>query len=54
MKNSLKTILACALLFSASGVACYAAAVPEIDPQSGSAAIALIAGAYMVLRNRRK
>jgi hypothetical protein len=30
------------------------AAVPEIDPASGASAIALLAGAILVIRGRRK
>lgn len=55
MKNFLKTSLALTLLAFATTSACHAAAaVPEIDAQSGTAAIALITGAFMVLRSRRK
>ena len=53
MKNFLKTSLALALVMLGATATCYAA-VPEIDPQSGTAGIALIAGAFMILRSRRK
>lgn len=33
---------------------CMAAAVPEIDPSTSANAIALVAGALMIIRSRRK
>jgi hypothetical protein len=42
------------LLMAAVSVCCFGAAVPEIDPASGGSAIALVAGALLVLRGRKK
>ena len=33
---------------------CMAAPVPEIDPATGGSAIALVAGALLVIRGRKK
>jgi len=41
------------LLMGASG-AVFAAITPEIDPASGVSAIALLAGAVLIIRARRK
>ena len=41
------------LLLGSAGFA-LAGAVPEIDPSSGAAAFALLAGGMVVLRARRK
>jgi len=41
------------LLIGASGLA-LGAAVPEISPASGVSAIALLSGALLVIRGRRK
>jgi len=45
-------IVALVLLGIGSGVAALAA-VPEIDPASGASALALLAGAVVVMRGRR-
>ncbi len=52
----MKKILALALLTIGTSAVCLAglAAVPEIDPSSGAAAIALLAGGLLVIRSRRK
>ncbi|HLG98305.1 MAG TPA: hypothetical protein VKX49_18460 [Bryobacteraceae bacterium] len=53
----MRKILGLALLFVGTSVYCVAGltvAVPEIDSASGGAALALIAGALLVLRARRK
>ena len=47
-----KTIGMLLLVIGASGAAL--AAVPEIDPVSGGSALALLAGALLVIRGRRK
>lgn len=41
------------LVIGASGAA-FALAVPEIDPGSGASALALLAGAVLVVRGRRR
>lgn len=43
-----------ALLCLGVSSACFGAPVPEIDPASGLNAIALLAGALMIIRGRRK
>jgi hypothetical protein len=52
----LKKLLALALLCVGASVLASAQVqgVPEIDPASGASAIALIAGALIVIRGRRK
>lgn len=43
------------LLIVAASACCWASPVaPEIDPASGGSAIALIAGALLVIRSRRR
>ncbi len=37
-----------------SGVAAFATPVPEIDPASGASALALLAGAVVLVRGRRR
>jgi len=51
----LKTLVAVGLfIIGASTLALAVPAAPEIDPASGTSAIALIAGALLVIRGRRK
>ena len=48
-------ILGMALVFAAvSGMALATAPVPEIDPGSAGSAFALLTGALLVIRGRRK
>jgi hypothetical protein len=42
------------LMFAAVSTALTASVVPEIDPATGGSALALIAGAMLVVRGRRK
>ena len=42
------------LVIGVAGVAGAVPAVPEIDPGSGASALALLAGAVLVVRGRRK
>jgi hypothetical protein len=42
-----------AMIFAAVSTALVASAVPEIDAATGGSALALIAGALLVLRGRR-
>ncbi|MBZ5606398.1 MAG: hypothetical protein LAO79_29255 [Acidobacteriia bacterium] len=44
------------LLMIGASASCFAGllAVPEVDPAAGGAAIALVAGALMVIRARRR
>jgi hypothetical protein len=42
------------MLLGAGACVLASAAVPEIDPGSGANALALIAGALIVIRGRRK
>jgi hypothetical protein len=42
------------VLFIAGSSAVAMASVPEIDPASGSSALALIAGGLLILRSQRK
>jgi len=47
-------ILGSMLILIGVGSAAFAAAVPEIGPASAGSAIALISGAVLVMRGRRK
>jgi hypothetical protein len=42
------------LCTSSASWACVAPPVPEIDPSTGMAAMALVAGAVLIIRSRRK
>lgn len=52
----MQKLLGLILLMVGASVTCLAGltAVPEIDPASGAAAIAMLAGGLLVLRGRRK
>ena len=54
MKNHLMKLAGMGLLVVAVGGRALAVSVPEIDPASGVNAIALLAGAMLVIRSRRK
>jgi hypothetical protein len=41
------------LLILGSSIVCWASSIPEIDPSSGMSALALLAGAMLVIRARR-
>ncbi len=43
-----------ALFLGVAGFAFAVPGVPEIDPSSGTAAIALLSGGLLILRSRRK
>jgi len=47
-------LLGTVLLFIGVGGAAFATAVPEISPASAGSAIALISGAVLVMRGRKK
>jgi len=42
------------LLLMLGASLCASAAVPEIDPATGGSALALVAGALLVIRGRKK
>jgi hypothetical protein len=42
------------LLLVGASVCCSAFITPEIDPASGGSALALVAGALLIIRSRRK
>ena len=52
----MRKIIGIALLLTAASLVAWAngAVVPEIDPGSGGTALALLSGALMVIRGRRK
>ena len=56
MKSFTKISIALAMITLAATSTCFAAInpVPEIDPSMGAGALALLGGAVMVLRGRRK
>jgi hypothetical protein len=47
-------MLGMALMFLGATTALMAVGVPEIDPATGGSALALVAGALLVMRGRRK
>ncbi len=47
-------ILGMALMLTAVSGLAFATAVPEIDPGSAGSALALLTGALLVIRGRRK
>jgi hypothetical protein len=54
MKSKIMKIAGMALLGIGMSGACFAIAGPEIDPASGANALALLAGALLVIRGRRR
>ena len=54
MKSFTKSTIAVAMIMLATASTSFAATVPEIDPSMGAGALALLGGAVMVLRGRRK
>lgn len=52
--NRLMKVAGIVLLGIGAGSVCYAWVVPEIDPASGMNALALLAGALLVIRGRRR
>jgi hypothetical protein len=52
--NLIMKIAGLALVGIGMSTVCLAAATPEIDPASGANAIALLAGALLVIRGRRR
>jgi hypothetical protein len=42
------------LLMVGASAFCWGAVAPEIDPATGGSAIALVAGALLVIRGRKK
>jgi hypothetical protein len=54
VKVLLSTCAVAALLVVGNPVSVWASATPEIDPSSGTAAMALLAGTVLVIRGRFK
>jgi hypothetical protein len=54
MKNVLMKAAGMALLIAGIGGSLWAVPVPEIDPASGINAIALLAGAVLMIRGRKR
>jgi hypothetical protein len=54
MKNSARYLLALLAVTVISTRAAFGFTVPEIDPAMGTGALALIAGAIMVMRGRAR
>jgi hypothetical protein len=52
-KSTIMKIAGMALLGVGMAASCMAIAVPEIDPSTGVNALALVAGALLVIRSRR-
>jgi hypothetical protein len=53
-KSTLMKVVGVALLGIGVAGSCLAVPVPEIDAATGANALALVAGALMILRSRRK
>jgi len=53
-KSTIMKVAGMALIGIGVAGSCLAAGVPEIDPATGANALALVAGAMMILRSRRK
>jgi len=51
---SVELVFGLMLLILGSTTVSWATAVPEIDPSSGMSALALLAGAVLVIRARRR
>jgi len=54
MKNNLMKFAGVALLAAGMSGSCFALGFPEIDPASGANALALLAGAMLIIRGRRR
>jgi len=54
VKSDIMKIAGIALVGIGVAGVCLASAVPEIDAATGTNAVALVAGALMILRSRRK
>jgi hypothetical protein len=54
MKSNVMKIAGFALLGIGMSSVCFAAATPEIDPASGASALAMLAGAMLMIRGRRR
>jgi uncharacterized protein YpuA (DUF1002 family) len=52
--NLIMKIAGTALVAVGMSSACLAVAVPEIDPASGASALALLTGALLIIRGRRR
>jgi len=50
----MKKLTALVLFGIGVSVSAYGATVPEIDPASGASALALLGGALVMIRSRRK
>jgi hypothetical protein len=54
LKSTIMKIVGTALVGIGVASTCLATSVPEIDAATGANAVALVAGALMILRSRRK
>jgi hypothetical protein len=54
LRRRMKTSIGIALLVLGTAAAAFGAVVPEIDPASGGSALALLAGALVIIQGRRK
>jgi hypothetical protein len=54
MKNNLMKLAGFALVGVGASSVCFGAAIPEIDPASGASALAMLAGAMLMIRGRRR
>ena len=54
MKNLMKSSFAVLVFAVTAASACHAQTIPEIDPAMGTGALALLSGAVMVIRGRRR
>lgn len=54
LKSTIMKVSGMALIGIGMASACFAGVVPEIDAATGANALALVAGALLVIRGRRK
>lgn len=54
LKSTILKVSGIALIGIGLAGSCFATAIPEIDPATGANALALVAGALLVIRSRRK
>jgi hypothetical protein len=50
----MRRIIVMAVIMAATGAVALAVATPEIDPGSATGALALLAGAALIIRGRRR
>ncbi len=54
MRTTALKIAGIALLVAGASASCFALATPEIDAATGANALALVTGALLIIRSRRR